>query len=322
MKTKKNFQLISKSLRVGAMTLALSVPSVVTLVQAQPTSAAVQQMSFPTSKLAADALVRAAENYDVPGLVLLLGAEGKDLVASEDPVADKARAHEFATKAKEKLAIVPDPKNSKRATVVVGNDDFPLPIPLVKRGTNWYFDTKAGHDEILIRRVGQNELNAIHICRGYVEAQNIYSKTIHDNSGVNQYAQKIVSTPGKQDGLAWRNPDGSFGGPIGEAAAKALEEGYVDKTKPFHGYFFKILKGQGPNVVLGQMDYVIDGAMIAGFALVAVPAEYRVTGVKTFLVSYDGIVYEKDLGPDSLNLVKAMDRYNPDKTWKVTNDSN
>jgi len=321
-KTKQPFHLVFKSLRVGGMIVALCLPSTLTLAQAQPSSAAIQQMSFPTARLAADAFVRAAENYDVPGLVLILGAEGKDLVASEDPVADKARANEFAAKAKEKLSVVVDPKNSKRATVVVGNDDFPLPIPLVNRSGKWYFDTKAGHDEILIRRVGQNELNAIQICRGYVEAQYIYAQQIHDNSGVNQYAQKILSTPGKQDGLAWRNPDGTFGGPIGEAAAKALEEGYVDKTKPFHGYYFKILKGQGPNVFLGQMDYVIDGAMIAGFALVAVPAEYRVTGVKTFLVSYDGIVYEKDLGPDSLKIVKAMDRYNPDKTWKVTNDSN
>ena len=144
---------------------------------------------------------------------------------------------------------------------------------------------------------------------------------IHDNSGVNQYAQKIISTPGKQDGLAWRNPDGSWGGPVGEGVAKALEEGYVDKSKPFHGYYFKILKGQGPDAFLGKLDYMIDGAMIGGFALVAVPAEYRVTGVNTFMVSYDGVVYQKDLGPDSLKIVKSMELYNPDKTWQVTNDN-
>ncbi len=204
--------------------------------------------------------------------------------------------------------------------MLIGNEDWPFPIPIVEKHGKWYFDTKAGRREVLVRRIGGNELDAITVCRGFVEAQNEYAQTIHDNSGVNQYAQKIISTPGKQDGLAWRNADGSWGGPIGEAAANALEEGYVDKTKPFHGYYFKILKGQGPNATLGKLDYVIEGAMIGGFALVAVPAEYRVTGVKTFLVSYDGVVYQKDLGPNSLNIVKTMELYNPDKTWVRTDD--
>ncbi|MGA7414724.1 MAG: DUF2950 family protein, partial [Bryobacteraceae bacterium] len=148
-----------------------------------------------------------------------------------------------------------------------------------------------------------------------------YASQIHDNSGVNQYAQKFISTPGKQDGLAWQNPDGTWAGPIGETVAKALEEGYGDKAKPFHGYYFKVLKGQGPNAPLGQLDYVIEGTMIGGFAMVAVPAEYRVTGVNTFMVSYDGVVYQKDLGPNSLEIVKNMDRYNPDKTWRITDDN-
>jgi hypothetical protein len=135
---------------------------------------------------------------------------------------------------------------------------------------------------------------------------------------VNQYAQRIMSSPGKHDGLAWQNPDGSWGGPVGEAVAKALEEGYGEKGKPFHGYYFKVLKGQGTDAPLGQLDYVIEGAMIDGFALVAVSSQYRVTGVMTFIVSYDGVVYEKDLGPDSLNIVKKMERYNPDKSWHRT----
>jgi hypothetical protein len=135
---------------------------------------------------------------------------------------------------------------------------------------------------------------------------------------VNQYAQRIISTPGKQDGLAWQNPDGSWGGPVGEAVAKALAEGYSDKAKPFHGYYFKVLKGQGPDAPLGKLNYMIEGVMIGGFALVAAPAEYRVTGVKTFLVDYDGVVYQKDLGPDSLKIVKNMELYNPDKTWSST----
>jgi len=151
-----------------------------------------------------------------------------------------------------------------------------------------------------------------------VEAPKDYAEQIHDDSGVNQYAQRIISTPGKQDGLAWQNPDGSWGGPVGEGIAKALAEGYSDKSKPFHGYYFKVLKGQGPNAPLGKLDYMIEGAMIGGFALVAVPAEHRVTGVNTFMVDYDGVVYQKDLGPDSLKIVKNMEFYNPDKTWSPT----
>jgi Protein of unknown function (DUF2950) len=144
---------------------------------------------------------------------------------------------------------------------------------------------------------------------------------VHDDSGVNQYAQKIISTPGKHDGLYWQNEDGAAGGPIGETIAQAIDEGYSTAERSgHHGYYFKVLTGQGPAARLGQLDYVVEGVMIGGFALVAVPAQYRVTGVKTFMVSYDGVVYQKDLGPDSLNIVRKMERYNPDKTWRPTND--
>jgi hypothetical protein len=191
----------------------------------------------------------------------------------------------------------------------------------VKRDTEWYFDSKAGKQEILARRIGENELNAITICRGFDEAQHEYASEIHDNSGVNQYAQKIISTPGKHDGLAWQNPDGTWGGPVGEGVAKAIAEGYSNRTQPLHGYYFKILKGQGPAARLGQLDYVINGVMIGGFGLVAWPADYRVTGVQTFIVSYDGVVYQKDLGPDTTKIAEAMERYNPDKTWRETDDT-
>ena len=153
-----------------------------------------------------------------------------------------------------------------------------------------------------------------------MEAQQDYAEEIHHGSEVNQYAQRIISTSGSQDGLAWQNPNGSWSGPISEAVAKALQDGYVDKRNPFHGYYFKVLKGQGPAAPLGQLDYVIEGAMIGGFALVAVPAEYRVTGVVTFMVSYNGVVFQKDLGPNSLDIVKTMERYNPDKSWHRTDD--
>src|SRR5213594_879792 len=279
------------------------------------------QKQFDTPKQAADALIQVASNFDVAAAKEILGPDSEDIVASEDPVQDKNRAAEFAAKAKEKMSIQIDKKNPNRAIIVVGNDDFPLPIPLVKRNGKWSFDTKVGREEILNRRVGANELNAIAICRGFVEAQHEYAMEKHDGSKVNQYAQRVLSTPGKHDGLAWQNPDGTWGGPVGEEIAKALEEGYSAQAgKPYHGYYFKVLKGQGPAAAMGEMDFVVGGAMIGGFALAAAPAQYRVTGVMTFIVGPDGVVYEKDLGPDTLKTFQSMDKYNPDKTWKVTED--
>jgi hypothetical protein len=280
-----------------------------------------EQKTFSTPKEAAEALIKAAGSFDLPALQEILGPAGKDLVASDDTVQDKNRASTFAEKAGEKTTVTVDPKNPMRATLFVGNDDWPLPIPIVQRKGRWYFDTKAGREEILLRRIGANELDAIQICRGYVEAQHEYALEKHDGSSVNQYAQRIISTPGKQDGLAWRNASGTWEGPIGEGVANALDQGYSNRSQPYHGYFFKILKGQGPAAPLGQTSFVVEGAMIGGFALAAAPAEYRVTGVKTFIVSYEGIVYEKDLGPDTLTIFKGMSLYNPDKTWKRTDDN-
>jgi hypothetical protein len=279
-----------------------------------------QQKAFDTPKQAADSVIQAAESFDVPALKEILGPDGEDLIASEDPVQDKNRAIEFAARAKEKNSIEMDKKDPNDATLLVGNDDWPLPIPIVKRNGKWFFDTKAGRDEVLRRRIGRNELDAIEICHGFVEAQKEYAEDKHDNSQVNQYAQRIISTPGKQDGLAWQNPDGTWGGPVGEGVAKAIAQGYTERGQPYHGYYFKVLKGQGPAAPLGEMGFMVKGAMIGGFALAAAPAQYRVTGVQTFIVSHDGTVYEKDLGPDTLKAFQSMDRYNPDKTWKVTED--
>ena len=204
--------------------------------------------------------------------------------------------------------------------LLVGEKDWSLPIPIVREGVSWFWDAEAGREEILNRRIGRNELDAIEICRGYVEAQHEYALEKHEGSSINQYAQRIIASPGKRDGLAWRNPDGTWGGPVGENVASAIERGYTDKALPYHGYFFKVLKGQGPAAPLGEMDFVVKGAMIGGFALVAAPAEYLVTGVKTFIVNQDGVVYEKDLGEDSLSAFTAMERFNPDKTWHRTDD--
>ncbi|HKT49742.1 MAG TPA: DUF2950 domain-containing protein [Candidatus Angelobacter sp.] len=278
------------------------------------------QKGFDTPQQAAEALIKAAENYDVPALLEMFGPDGKDLVESADPVQSKNNVEEFAGKARQKRSVNVE---KGTATILVGSDYWPVPVPLVKKQGKWYFDTKAGHDEILYRRIGANELDAIQLCRGYVEAQKAYAQEAHGNPPVHQYAQKIISTPGQKDGLFWRNEDGSPGGPISEAVARALEEGYSDKSdkpKPYHGYYFKILQGQGPNTPLGEINYNINGVMIGGFALVAVPAEYRVTGVKSFIVNQDGVVYEKDLGPDSLKIAKEMTQFNPDKTWRPAKD--
>ena len=272
--------------------------------------------TFATAQEAADALVAAVDKFDVPALEAIFGPDGNAIVHTGEPAQDREIAKLFAEKARQKMRVSIDSKTKNRAFLLVGDDDWPFPVPIVKVGTTWSFDPKAGLNEILIRRIGRNELDAIEIARGFVEAEHEYAATKHDNSKVNQYAQKIISTPGTHDGLAWRNADGTWGGPIGENVARAIERGYSSKTEPYHGYFFRVLKGQGPDAPLGQMDYLVNGAMIGGFALIAFPAEYRVTGVKTFMVSNDGVVYEKDLGPKTLELAQKIDRFNPDKTWQ------
>jgi len=278
------------------------------------------QKEFSSAKEAADTLLRAAEVFDVAALEEILGPDASDLITSADPVADKKRATDFAAKAKEKTSLNVDPKNSKRTILSVGNDGFPLPIPIVQRNGKWIFDTKAGRNEILMRRIGANELDSIEICRGFVEAQHDYAQEKHDDSPVNQYAQKIISSDGKHDGLAWKNAEGTWGGPIGDQVAKAIAEGYSDKSQPYHGYFFKVLKAQGPDAPLGKMDFVVKGVMIGGFALAAAPAQYRVTGVKTFIVGSNGVVFQKDLGPNTLKTFASLNCFNPDKTWKATDD--
>ena len=252
----------------------------------------------------------------------MFGPDGRDLVITEDPVRDKSYTLAFASLAQEGHAVVVSPTNPGRATLQAGRERWPLPVPLVRIAGKWYFDAGAGRDEILFRRVGANELDAIEVCRGFVEAQKNYALDLHDESRVHQYAQRIISTPGKQDGLYWKNADGTDGGPISEVVARAIEEGYdVATTSAYHGYILHVLKGQGPAAPLGELDYVIGDAMIGGFALIATPAEYGVTGVQTFIVNHAGVVYQKDLGPESVALAKQITRYNPDKTWIRTNDA-
>jgi hypothetical protein len=308
---------------VAAMVWACLCASVVSA--AQPTAAkkgpaattvpSAGARKFDTPQQAADMLIAAAEKFDVVELGHIFGPDGKDIVFSGEFAQDRQHAANFVAEAREKKSVSVDPKSGNRAFLLVGNEDWPFPVPLVKRGEKWSFDAKAGRQELLYRRIGANELDAIEVCHGYVEAQHEYALQPREGYDVNQYAQRIISTPGKQDGLAWQNPDGTWGGPVGEKIAGAIEQGYTNLAEPYHGYFFKILKGQGPAAPLGEMDFVVKGLMIGGFALVAAPAEYAVSGVRTFIVSQDGVVYEKDFGPSTLDEFEKMERFNPDKSW-------
>ncbi len=301
---------------LGAGSLALTF-TVAAQTPAAPaaTATVVPAKTFATPQQAAEALVAAADAFDVDALVSIFGSAGRDLVITGDPVQDRTRSEEFAARARERLVVTIDSTNSRRAFLSVGNNDWPLPVPIIRSGRTWAFDAGAGREEVLNRRIGGNELAAIETCLGYVEAQHEYALTKHDDAVVNQYAQRIISLPGRQDGLAWQNADGSWDGPIGEAVARAIEQGHSAGVEPYNGYYFKVLTGQGPAAPLGEMDFVIKGVMIGGFALIAAPAEYGVTGIQTFIVSHDGVVYQKDLGPDTLDIARNITRFNPDRTW-------
>jgi Protein of unknown function (DUF2950) len=288
---------------------------------APATPGATAVKAFESPQQAADSLIAAAEKFDVAALVQMFGPGGENVVFSGEFAQDRKHAADFVAEAREKKSVSIDPKTGNRAFLLVGNEDWPFPVPIVKSGDKWSFDAKAGQKELLYRRLGANELDAIAICHGYVEAQYDYAFRKRQGYDVNQYAQRIISTPGTQDGLAWQDPDGAWAGPIGEKIAHAIEQGYAIGADPYHGYFFKILKGQGPDAPLGEMDYVVKGVMIGGFALVAAPAEYAVTGVRTFIVSQDGVVYENDLGPTSLDQFEKMERFNPDKSWAPVQDA-
>jgi hypothetical protein len=272
---------------------------------------------FDTPEQAAHAMIDAAEKFDVAALINLVGSESEDILFSGEVTRDRQRAKEFATQARQKSDVVVDPKTKTHASLIVGNDSWPFPLPIVKRGSKWAFDAQAGRQAILYRRIGSNELDAIHICRGFVEAQFEYAFRKRNGYDLNQFAQQIISSPGKQDGLAWKNADGTWGGPIGEKIAQAIAQGYTSGSEPYHGYFFKVLKGQGPSAPHGAMDFVVNGVMIGGFALAAAPAEYGEMGVKSFIVNQDGVVYEKDVGPTTLEYFEKLEIFNPDKSWTV-----
>jgi len=282
-----------------------------------PKTAGKQQM-FDTPKEAFDAFISAVRSGDSKALLGVLGPDAGPLVSSGDPVADKQRRERFVKEYDESNKLQ---AGGGKIVLVVGKEEFPFAIPLVPAGPQWRFDTAAGREEILNRRIGRNELAVIQVCLAYADAQRDYYSQYRDGSRVLQYAQHMVSRPGKHDGLYWPTKPGEAPSPLGDLVAQARAEGYGVKDRhegptPYHGYFYRILTVQGRDAPGGAYDYVADGKMIGGFALVAFPAQWSVSGVMTFLVSHDGVVYQKDLGPKTADLARQMKLFNPDKTWQ------
>jgi hypothetical protein len=273
---------------------------------------------FPTADAAARALIDAVKTDNVPELIQILGPSGKEIVSTRDPVADRKTRRTFTARAAQKTRLIPYHDRQNEKILLAGNDGWPLPIPIVEVNGKWYFDTSRGKQEILARRVGSNELDAIEVCRGYVEAQNDYGDQHHTPDGVPYFAQKIISSPGERDGLYWpkqREQDDNES-PISSIIAHAIAEGYTNKSQPYHGYYFRVLTAQGPHSG-PPMSYIDNsGVMTKGFALIAWPADYRSTGIMTFVVDKSGIVYQKDLGQATAKIAAGYTAYDPDPTWK------
>jgi DUF2950 family protein len=294
---------------------------IVSLIVAACRSTPVEQpksRTFNTPEEAATALQAAVKADNVDQLLALFGAEAKEVVDTSDPQVAKRNRQVFAVAMKEGWRLTDQDAHTK--TLVVGNESWPFPIPIVNDGGKWRFDTAAGKEEVIARRIGRNELAVIQICRTYVSAQKLYAEHGHDGQPAKVYARAFRSDEGRQNGLYWASAKGQHRSPLGDLVAQAAEEGIaLDKRTqpaPFHGYYFKILTAQGASAPGGAKDYVVDNRMTGGFALVAWPAQYDATGVMTFVVNQDGIIQQKDLGPDTDAQVKAMTTYNPDSSWE------
>ena len=275
--------------------------------------------AFPSPEAAVQALIDALKNNDEKALLAIFGKEGKDLIASGDETADRKGRARFLELYETKHQL--SKESDRMMALEVGEENWPFPIPLVREGELWRFDTLLGKEEILNRRIGRNETNAVQTCLAYVDAQREYAAKDRDGDGVLEYAQQVVSSKGRQDGLFWPAEEGRETSPLGPLFASAQEEGYGRKqgnqaASPYHGYYYRILKAQGKHAPGGARDYVIKGNMMGGFALVAYPARYGSTGIMTFMVSHDGVVYKKDLGPKTHAVAGAMQRFDPDRTWR------
>jgi hypothetical protein len=294
------------------LVLALSIPL-------QGYAAKAMQKTFASPEEAVKALIDAVKTDNIKELSIIFGLAGKEILSSGDAIEDKAGRERFLKAYETKNAIVK--AGDAKAVLQIGEEEWPFPIPVVKKGDKWFFDTKQGKEELINRRIGKNELNTIQVCLAYVDAQREYAGKDRGGDGLFEYAQNFVSTPGKKDGLYWEAKEGEEESPLGDFAARAAREGYKktsDKPIPYHGYYFRILKAQGKSAPGGAYDYVINGRMIGGFAMIAYPAQYGVSGVMTFIVNHDGIVYEKDLRRDTAKIAQAINLFDPDETWKKT----
>jgi hypothetical protein len=282
------------------------------------------QKTFASAQDASKALYDAVKSGDKAAMEAVLGASSGPIISSGDKVADEKNAKFFTDRYEQMNRWGKETDGDQ--TLFLGAENWPFPIPLKKDAAGqWYYDTKAGAEEILYRRIGNNELAAIRVCKALADAQVEYFDGLHDGDTVHQYAQKFISAPGKQNGLYWKTAEGEPQSPIGPIIVYATGEGYsqdADKTKnvPFHGYYYRIITAQGADAPGGAKSYIVDGKMTGGFAFVAYPAEYRNSGVMTFVVNLNGVVYEKNLGPKSADLAKALTAINPDKTWRTVGE--
>jgi hypothetical protein len=302
---------------VSSCAVGPSAPSAIAAETPAAKSRAQIQQRFPTPEAAVEALVAAVRSDDAERIRAVLGPGSDQVISSGDPVADRQGRERFIAGFEKHAKI--EPEGDVKATLIIGEHDWPLPFPLVKRADGWRFDAKAGAEEILNRRIGRNELAAIQVCLAYLDAQREYALTQGNHDGIHEYAMKLVSTPGSKDGLYWPTKDGQPLSPLGPLAAKAKEEGYGKSknaaNEPYHGYFYKILTRQGSDAPGGAYDYVTHGKMIGGFALVAYPARWGASGVMTFIVSHDGVVYQENLGRATSEIVSRMTRFDPDPSW-------
>jgi Protein of unknown function (DUF2950) len=301
----------ARTLLVCALALLVAVMFQGTALAAKP-----KQKTFETPEAAVEALIKALRAGSEKELLAIFGPGSETLISSGDKVDDREREEQFVRRYSEAIRL--EAAGDRKIIIHVGKNEWPFPIPIVKVGESWRFDTKQGKEEILHRRIGENELGAIQTCLAIVDAQREYTAVDRDGDGLLEYAQKFASTKGKADGLYWEVKPGEKPSPLGPLVAKARGEGYTkgEKPAPYNGYFFRILTAQGKSAKGGAYSYLVKGKMVGGFAVVAFPATYAVSGVKTFIVNHEGVVYEKDLGPKTTKMAKAMKLFDPDRAWK------
>lgn len=305
----------SALLRIVSPTITLAIGLVMAATSNSIAQAQDGQLSFQSADEAVAKLVEAVRSKDVEEIVNVLGPGGRDIASSGDPVADQARLTKFLEAFDQRHQV--QKEDASEAVLLVGEDEFPFPIPIVLEDGEWYWDTDQGLDEILTRRIGENELASIEVMLGYVAAQYEYAEQDRDGKG-GQYARRLMSREGQRDGLYWPVSDGEEQSPIGPLIAEAQSKGYsgTGSGPAYNGYVFRVLYGQGKSAEDGARDYIINGRMIGGFALIATPAEYANSGVMTFIVNQDGVIYEKDLGPNTLERAAGIRVFDPDPTWK------